>query len=80
MQLGKIPRIRLGEYPTPLAELVNLTRRLGGPRLFMKREDLVGIALGGNKVRKLEYALAEALAQGLRRSSQAARFKATTCA
>jgi len=63
MQLGKIPRIRLGEYPTPLAELTNLTRRLGGPRLFIKREDLVGIALGGNKVRKLEYALAEALAQ-----------------
>lgn len=63
MQLGKIPRIRLGEYPTPLAELPNLSRMLGGPRLFIKREDLVGIALGGNKVRKLEYALAEALAQ-----------------
>ncbi len=64
MQLGKVPRIHLGEYPTPLAELSNLGRKLGGPRLFVKREDLVGIALGGNKVRKLEYALAEALAQG----------------
>lgn len=64
MQLGKIPRIRLGEYPTPLAELSKLARRLGGPRLFIKRDDLVGIALGGNKVRKLEYALAEAEALG----------------
>lgn len=64
MQLGKIKRLRLGDYPTPLEELANLSRLLGGVRLFMKREDLVGIALGGNKVRKLEYALAEAQAQG----------------
>lgn len=64
MQLGKVPRIHLGEYPTPLAELARLAPKLGGPRLFIKREDLVGIALGGNKVRKLEYALAEALARG----------------
>lgn len=64
MQLGKIPRIGLGEYPTPLGELRRLSALLGGPRIFIKREDLVGIALGGNKVRKLEYALAEAQAQG----------------
>lgn len=64
MQLGKIPRIQLGEYPTPLAELARLSKVLGGPRLFIKRDDLVGIALGGNKVRKLEYALAEAKAHG----------------
>ncbi len=63
MQLGKIPRIRLGEYPTPLAELPNFSQKIRGPRIFIKRDDLVGIALGGNKVRKLEYALAEALAQ-----------------
>lgn len=63
MQLGKIPRVRLGEYPTPLAELQNLSRMFRGPRLFIKRDDLVGLALGGNKVRKLEYALAEALSQ-----------------
>lgn len=64
MQIGVIPRLRLGEYPTPLVELANLTRVLRGPRIFIKREDLVGIALGGNKVRKLEYALAEAQARG----------------
>lgn len=64
LQLGKVPRIRLGEYPTPLAELSRLGAALGGPRLFIKREDLLGIALGGNKVRKLEYALAEAKALG----------------
>lgn len=62
MQLGRVPRMRLGEYPTPVAELPTLTKLLGGPRVFIKREDLVGIALGGNKVRKLEYALAEAQA------------------
>ncbi len=62
MQLGRIPRLRLGEYPTPLAELPNLSRVLR-QRIFIKREDLLGIALGGNKVRKLEYALAEAQAQ-----------------
>ncbi len=60
MQLGKVSRLRLGEYPTPLSELSKLSAILGGPRIFMKRDDLVGIALGGNKVRKLEYALAEA--------------------
>ena len=57
MQLGKVPRIRLGEYPTPLAELSHLTKLLSGPRVFIKREDLVGIALGGNKVRKAKVIL-----------------------
>ncbi len=63
MQLGKVERIRLGEYPTPVGELANLSRKLG-VRLLIKRDDLVGMALGGNKVRKLEYALAEAQAAG----------------
>lgn len=64
MQILEVPRIPLGSWPTPLEELRNLTRALGGPRIFMKREDLCGIALGGNKIRKLEYALAEAKSQG----------------
>ncbi len=64
MQILEVPRIKLGSWPTPLEELSNLSRVLGGPRIFMKREDLCGIALGGNKIRKLEYALAEAKSQG----------------
>jgi len=64
MQLGSIPRVQLGQFPTPLQELKNLTHALGGPRLFIKRDDLTGLGLGGNKLRKLEYALAEAVAQG----------------
>jgi len=64
MQLGGIPRLPLGEYPTPIQELKNLTRELRGPRIFVKRDDLTGLGLGGNKLRKLEYALAEAKDQG----------------
>jgi D-cysteine desulfhydrase family pyridoxal phosphate-dependent enzyme len=59
-----VPRVRLGEFPTPLHPLDNLARVLGGPRLFLKRDDLTGLGLGGNKLRKLEYALAEAKACG----------------
>ena len=64
MQLGSIPRLHLGEFPTPLEELKNLGHELGGPRIFIKRDDQTGLGLGGNKLRKLEYALAEAIAQG----------------
>lgn len=61
MQLARFPRVRLGNFPTPLEELGRLRGCLGGPRMFIKRDDLGGLALGGNKLRKLEYALAEAL-------------------
>ncbi|WP_438862873.1 D-cysteine desulfhydrase family protein [Neptunicella sp.] len=54
----------LGFFPTPLAELSRLTRHLGGPQLFIKRDDQTGLALGGNKTRKLEFILAEAVEQG----------------
>lgn len=58
-----IPRLALGHYPTPLEKLSRLRAALGGgPRLFMKRDDLTGPGCGGNKVRKLEYVLAEAQA------------------
>jgi D-cysteine desulfhydrase family pyridoxal phosphate-dependent enzyme len=54
----------LGCYPTPLQRLENLERLYPGYRLLIKRDDLSGLALGGNKVRKLEHLMAEALAQG----------------
>jgi len=64
MQIGHVPRLRLGLFPTPLQELERLTEKLSGPRLFIKRDDLTGLGLGGNKLRKLEYALAEARSAG----------------
>jgi L-cysteate sulfo-lyase len=60
----KLPRVRLGQLPTPLEELPRLTRALGGPRLFIKRDDQTGLATGGNKTRKLEFSVAEALRSG----------------
>lgn len=54
-------RISLGFFPTPLHELKKLSAHLGGPRIWIKRDDCTGLALGGNKVRKLEYILADAL-------------------
>ena len=58
------PREPLGTYPTPLQPLPRLSAHLGGPQLWIKRDDLTGFALGGNKVRKLEFFLGEARATG----------------
>ena len=65
MSLVKLPRIHLGHFPTPLHELSRLSTALGGPRIFVKRDDLTGLALGGNKCRKLEYVLADAQKRGI---------------
>lgn len=62
--IARIPRVSLGEFPTPLTECPRLSDTLGGPRIFMKREDLSGLGLGGNKSRLLEFRMAEALALG----------------
>ena len=64
MNLEKLPRIPLACLPTPVEELPRLSRELGGPRLWVKRDDQTGLATGGNKTRKLEFLLADALAQG----------------
>src|SRR5690606_26465038 len=64
MQLGAVPRIQLGHFPTPLEFLPNLTRHLGGPKIFIKRDDCTGLATGGNKTRKLEFLVAQAVEQG----------------
>ena len=50
--------------PTPLEPLERLSHHLGGPRIFVKRDDCTGLAGGGNKARKLEFLLADAMAQG----------------
>jgi hypothetical protein len=55
--LSHQPRIALAALPTPLEPLPRLTAHLGGPRLFVKRDDLTGLAFGGNKTRQLEFTL-----------------------
>lgn len=61
-----IPRIRFSSLPTPVEPLPRLSASLGGPNILVKRDDLTGLAMGGNKTRKLEFVLAEALANGAR--------------
>jgi L-cysteate sulfo-lyase len=64
MQLARFPRIRITHAPTPLEPMRRLTALLGGPDLWIKRDDCTGLASGGNKTRKLEYLMADALAKG----------------
>jgi L-cysteate sulfo-lyase len=65
MLTENLPRISLAHLPTPLDEMPRLQEALGGgPRLLVKRDDQTGLATGGNKTRKLEFLVAEALAQG----------------
>lgn len=64
MSLVDLPRVSLGVFPTPLQELVNLSKTLGGPRILTKREDLSGLGAGGNKVRHLEFVLADVKRSG----------------
>lgn len=63
-RLETVPRILVAALPTPLQEVPRLSAVLGGPRILVKRDDLTGLAMGGNKTRKLEYLMADALAQG----------------
>jgi L-cysteate sulfo-lyase len=64
MHLARFPRVRLFPTPTPLEKLENLSRELGGPEIWIKRDDCTVVATGGNKVRKLEFLMGEARAQG----------------
>jgi len=61
--ISKLPRVHLANLPTPLQEAPRLSRALGGPRIFFKRDDLTDLAFGGNKARMFEFELAEAIEQ-----------------
>lgn len=61
---NNIPRIKLTSLPTSCNKMGNLTRMMDGPDIYIKRDDVMELAHGGNKTRKLEYALAEALNKG----------------
>lgn len=64
MNLAQFPRQRYTDYQTPLEKLSRLTDFIGGPNIYIKRDDLLGLAAGGNKTRKLEFLVADALAAG----------------
>lgn len=91
-RIGAQPRFRLAALPTPLHELPNLREELGGaqrcPRILIKRDDLTGLAFGGNKARKLEFLVGDALRQkatvlvtsGAAQSNHARMTAAAACA
>ncbi|MBT5872480.1 MAG: D-cysteine desulfhydrase family protein [Candidatus Latescibacteria bacterium] len=62
--IDHIPRVKLTSLPTPIEPLSNLSRHLGGPKILVKRDDLTTLGMGGNKTRKLEFLVADALEQG----------------
>lgn len=64
--MNQISRLHFAHLPTPIEELRRLAENLGGPRILIKRDDQTGLAFGGNKTRKLEFLIAEAMDQGAR--------------
>ena len=64
MDLSRFPRRRYTEHPTPIERLPHFSAALGGPQIWIKRDDQLGLTPGGNKTRKLEFLVADALAQG----------------
>ena len=79
MKLSILPRVRLANLPTPLQELHNLSRAIKGPRIFVKRDDMTGLAFGGNKTRKLEYLIGDALRHKANYIVTGAGFQSNWC-
>ena len=63
-RVARVPRVSLAKLPTPLDDAPRFSAALGGPRILIKREDLTGLAFGGNKTRMLEFRMANALREG----------------
>ena len=74
------PRQRLGHLPTPLEPMDRLSEILGGPRLWVKRDDCTGLSSGGNKTRKLEFLMGEACQQGVRHNYHPRCHAVQSCA
>ena len=64
MHLARFPRVHLAHLPTPLEPMERLSKHLGGPKLWIKRDDCTGLSTGGNKTRKLEFLMGEAVRNG----------------
>jgi len=85
-RIAQVPRVPIAIKNTPLQEAPNLTKALDGPRIFIKRDDLTGVALGGNKLRNLEFRLARTASEnpdtvivGLDLQSNSARQTVGAC-
>jgi len=74
-----VPRLNFAHLPTSVEELPRLSEYLGGPRLFVKRDDQTGLAFGGNKTRKLEFLVAEAQEQGAKMLISAGAIQSNHC-
>lgn len=61
MHLSRFPRLHFAHLPTPLEPMERISRALGGPNLWIKRDDCTGLSSGGNKTRKLEFLIADAI-------------------
>ena len=79
MKFSSFPRARLAALPTPLQYLPNLTKTLDGPKIWVKRDDLTGLAFGGNKARKLDYIIGDALEKGADVIVTGAGFQSNWC-
>jgi D-cysteine desulfhydrase family pyridoxal phosphate-dependent enzyme len=77
--MKSIPRIRFAHLPTPVEAMPRLSAALGGPKLLVKRDDETGLAMGGNKTRKLEFLLAEAEANGAKTLITAGALQSNHC-
>lgn len=77
--IEQIPKVEIGHFPTPLEECPRLSETLGGPRIFIKREDCSGLAFGGNKVRQLTFTIGEAVDQGADTIVQGAASQSNHC-
>ncbi|MBK9088354.1 MAG: hypothetical protein IPL90_04605 [Holophagales bacterium] len=76
--LDAVGRVPLADLPTPLQEAPRLAKHLGLSRLLLKRDDATGLAMGGNKARKLEYDFAPILEKGATSSSRSEARSRTT--
>ena len=63
-RIGQLPRVQLGHFPTPLEFCARLSKKIGGPKIYIKRDDCTGLAFGGNKTRILEFTVGQGMAQG----------------
>jgi len=63
MKLDNLPRFHLAEFPTPIQYLETLTKKYNGPDIYIKRDDVTSLGMGGNKTRKLEFLIGDALTQ-----------------
>ena len=87
MLLSRFPRVSLAHLPTPLEYMPRISKHLGGPKIYVKRDDCTGLGTGGNKTRKLEFLMADALqkeadviiTQGAVQSNHARQTAAAAC-